>query len=208
MTKSRSFSVAAGRSFTLENVVCLAVLALSGIWMKAETAEGALLEGKVMKVDLFHKTTQQSDLAGVSSGDFIVGPGVELEGFGFRAANPPLPALVDIDIADMQILITLVNDQPPAFQEVVRFYDSNNTIPAFDVSINPATNWTGFTPNRLFVNGATQVDVTVSQLSGLQGQQILLDVIPIPEPVAGVLMLLSAASLLACRRRARAMRPA
>jgi hypothetical protein len=166
-------------------------------------SEAALLEGKTMAALLMHKTTSSSTQTGVDSGPFVVGPGVELTNFGQRE-NPTLPALVDIDVSDMQILLTLLIDQPSAFLEAIRIGDLQNNIEPFNVRINSTTNWVGFNDFRLAGSNQENVEINLSGLSGLQGQQILLDVVPVPEP-AGTLLLLVGASL-ASGFRARAWR--
>jgi hypothetical protein len=172
-------------------IACGLIFATSAL-IQATSAQGALLEGKLMDVDLFHRTTVDSPETGVGSGDFLVGPGVELEDFGSRSSPPILPPLVDIDVSDRQILVTLVQNQPLAFQEELRFVDPNNNISGFaNVFVNPATNWAGFTPSRVLF-GSEFILLNLSQLSGLQGQQILLDIVP--EPTASILLVTGAAS--------------
>src|SRR5215210_2261805 len=82
----------------------------------AARADAALLEGKMMFARLTHQTTAADSEASAEE-SFTVGPGVELMGFCFREFSPPLPPLVDIDVSDNQILITLVMNQPFAVQE-------------------------------------------------------------------------------------------
>jgi hypothetical protein len=157
------------------------------------TASGALLEGKVMQVVLLHRTMESDTQRQVISPEFVVGPGVELPGFGDETF-PPLPELVDIDISDRQILMTLLIDQPFAFGETFRFIDSRNTIDLIQaVKINPATNWAGFNSFRLSVVGFEEIHLQLGQLAGLQGQLILLDVVP--EPAAASLLLTAIAAV-------------
>ncbi|MBX3435633.1 MAG: hypothetical protein KF847_20135 [Pirellulales bacterium] len=175
-------------------------------WLIAAHARAAFLEGEVMKAVLLHITEDGGPEHVLDSGDFVVGPEVELQGFGERDV-PPLPALVDIDISDSQILMTLLIDQPFAFQEYFLIQDSNDTIvPIKRAEINPATNWAGFEPIRLGVLNGNVVTINVSQLLGLQGQQILIDLTPLPEPAAGGLALMGLASGWAVRRRVRRAR--
>jgi hypothetical protein len=167
----------------------------------SKPVSAALLDGQILNVDLFHRTTPENALTIVDSGDFLVGPGVELQDFGFRASDPPLPALVDIDASDRQILITLVTDQPMAFQETLQFFDVNDTIPDFvdeRVNVNPATNWAGFNDSLETASG-NSITIGLGGLQGLDGQFILLDVVP--EPAAAALLAVAMPALMATRHR-------
>jgi hypothetical protein len=173
----------------------LGLLGASGIataWLAAvPAANGALLDGMTWQVQLFHKTTVQDPPGGFASPLFVIGPGVELTGFG----PPSVPPLVDIDLSDRNILITAVAHQPLAFQELLIFRIVRDDLRFF---VNPATNWAGFTPNRVD-KGPDALGVDLSELSGLAGQQILLDVLP--EPSSAGLLLAGAAALAAVPRR-------
>jgi hypothetical protein len=175
------------------------LITMTSAFILAAPLQAALLEGKVMNVDLTHQTNPSDLLTGISSGDFVVGPGVELEDFGFRD-EPPLPALVDIDISDTSILITLVINQPLAFQERLSFVDSNNTIPFItSISVDPSTNWAGFIPGRVSGGGQGNIGVNLSGLTALQGQKIVLNLTP--EPAAALLLVCGAGGLIARWRR-------
>lgn len=179
---------------------CCQVIAGMLALVSATATRAALLDGKVMSVDLTHQTSENDQLTGVFARNFVVGPEVELPGFGLRD-NPPLPALVDIDISDETILLTLLIDQPFATTEVIRFLDSNDTIPGFtDVLIDPSTNWAGMSPFRVFAD-ISVINLNLSRLSGLAGQHILLHVI-VPEPAAIVLLAVGVGAF-AVRRRVR-----
>jgi hypothetical protein len=162
--------------------------------------EAAFMNGKNMQVNSLHATIATGPPPVVDSGEFVVGPDVELPDFGFID-------FVDIDVSDTSILITLNIDQPFAQQEELHFIDSvPNDIPFITgVSINPASNWVGFT-NPLRVNNAGEaVFVNLAELSGLAGQQILLDLTFIPEPAAAAgLLSLAGVALAASQRRRRA----
>jgi hypothetical protein len=172
--------------------------------LAAASADAALLDGKMMFVDLLHKTNQSDLQTGV--GQLVtVGPGVELTGFGERT-EPDLPALVDIDISDSSILITLLIEQPPAFLERLVFTDvMNNITPIQNTIVDPSTNWAGFDPARIGGSGSESISVNLGQLSGSPGQFVLLNVIP--EPAATPLTALGAGAILRrCRRREHAGR--
>jgi hypothetical protein len=180
----------------------LCALSIVTAWSKtAPSARGALLEGQVMNVILEHRTNFDDPETGVDSFPFVVGPGVELTDFGFREFSPPLPPLVDIDVSDRQILITAVNDQPFAFQEVLTFSLPNHPTGLFTrVNVNPATDWADFSSGRVIVSPKL-INVVLSQLSGLEGQQILLDVIP--EPSSGALLTAAGMAAAITARRGR-----
>jgi hypothetical protein len=70
------------------------------------------------------------------------------------------------------------------------------------VTINPATNWPGITsPFRVF-NLEQGVYFNLSQLAGLEGQQILVDLTFIPEP-GGAALAAACAAVTMVRRRKR-----
>ena len=151
-----------------------------------------------MLVSLEHRTTLSDPTVTLESGIFEVGPNVEVENFGANV-DPPLPALVDIDVADTSILISLIIDQPLSAVERFRFTHELTNIPLFqNVSVDPSTNWTGFTQSRL-VLGSEIIVVNVSLLTGQTGQFILLNVTP--EPGAAGLLGYGAALLLNWARR-------
>ena len=160
--------------------------------------EAAFMNGKTMRVNSLHATTATGPPPVVDESNFVIGPSVELQDFGFMD-------FVDIDVSDTSILITLNIDQPFAEQEELQFFDFiPNDIPTITgVSINPATNWAGFT-NPLRADWDTEaVFVNLAVLSGLQGQQILLDLTFIPEPAAVALSSIACTALAAAYRRRR-----
>ena len=186
----------------------LLMLPLVGV-LDAANATGALLEGKRISIVSLHKILFSDPQSGAQAPDVTVGAGVEVTNFP-NAFNPEIPLKVNIDLSDRNILITAVEDQTPACQEVIRIFSGDPNFPFFPnikrVLVNPATNWAGFHPihvggtrpdNGMLVSNA--IDVTVSGLSGLQGQIISLDLIP--EPAAAGLLLTSLAALAIYRRR-------
>jgi hypothetical protein len=163
----------------------------------ATPVQGAFLEGKSLQVDWNYAADEQSPLVGASRSGVIVGPGVELMGFG-QTIMPPLPPRVDIDISDTQILITLLINESPALYETFRFLDENFTIASFrNAKLNPASNWLGADPGFL---GATDevIDMGIRPVNGMAGQFILIDVVPEP---AFAMMLVAAIAALAIARR-------
>lgn len=171
-----------------------------------DPVRAALLDGKTLQVLLHHQTSMAEPTLFVGPQNVVVGPAVELTGFGFHEL-PPLPSLVDIDFSDEQILITLVIDQPLALREDLRFVDIEGMIPGLfnnRVTVNPATNWAGFDQIRLQASGEQILvilgEVTgLGMLQGLAGQFILLDVVP--EPAAAGMAAAGVGGVVALRRR-------
>jgi hypothetical protein len=167
----------------------------------ADRGAAALLNGTTMGVALDYQATgQPADI--VTSGPLTVGPGVELVDFGRKEIPFNTPALVDIDISDTQILLTLVIDQPST--NIMEFQIGAVGAAFFpaitNATVNPATNWAGFTSDQL-VFSTRSVFVNTSGLAGLEGQQILVDVVP--EPAAAGLAAAASPALLAVHRRRR-----
>ncbi len=180
----------------------LTPLAIASVFasLTFSSAHAAFLEGNEMIVRLEHATNPGDTVVGAESGPFTVGAGVEVQNLTLDPVFGT-SVIVDIDVSDAAILITAVEDQPFAHSEVLFFGDFNMTIPFIkSVKVNPATTWAGFTASRASASG-DQISVNLSQLPGLAGQQILLDVIP--EPAAGTLILGAGLALVAARRRRR-----
>ncbi|HMO83661.1 MAG TPA: PEP-CTERM sorting domain-containing protein [Lacipirellulaceae bacterium] len=166
----------------------------------AGTACAALLDGKRISVSLEHITNQGGQEL-ILSQVVTVGPGVELTGFGERT-EPDLPALVDIDISDTTILITLLIEQPWAYLERLNFADVMNNLPPIkNVTVDPATDWAGFFAGRMSFSTEI-ISVNLGQLAGSAGQKVLLNVTP--EPAAATLLLLGGLGAIAARRRRQA----
>ena len=148
--------------------------------------DAALLEGQTVQTTDFHGTAPDTTLI-FGPVDSVVGPGVELTDFGFLG-------FLDIDFSDTNILITAATNQSSPFGELLRFLDTNGTIDFTSVTLNPATNWAGFDASRILFT-SDRIDLNLTALAGLQGQQISLDlsgnVIPprvVPEPPAYLLL--------------------
>jgi hypothetical protein len=165
-----------------------------------------------MTVVLVHRNAPGERARDVES-DFTVGDGIEVTSFGSAMPPPAMPVVVDIDVSDRQVRITLANEQPLADLEHLRFQLA--TFEPFptsltEVFVNPATNWAGFTSGRIIVdpnNAPTQFSLELSGLTAARGQQIVLDVVP--EPATSALLLAAAVSLPVLRGRSdrNALRP-
>ena len=108
----------------------------------------------------------------------IVGPGVELTGFGVTAFvnGQPLPGFIDIDFSPTGILLTLTRDQSSGYFDSLRFENKTGTPGLFsDATLDPATTYAGFTTSRLHVD-ADRIDLNLTALRGLRSQRISLDV--------------------------------
>lgn len=138
-----------------------------------------ILAGKTVATTSFHGSAPDTTLA-VGPTNSLVGPGVELEGFGWTG-------FLNIDFSDTSILITANAPQPFGYLEILRFSDVNGTIPDFTgVAVGAATNWAGFDPSRISRLSANVIDVNLTGLQGQQGQQILLHLTAAPGPDTSV----------------------
>jgi hypothetical protein len=161
-------------------------------------ADAAFLDGKSMVVEREYRETLNASLRIMTSNPFIVGPGVELEDFGASDNPPPLPGLVDVDISDTRIVMTLVIDQPPVFLDRLIVLEGADEIEPFtNVRLNPATNWAGLDSGRLF-SSQEIIAINAGGLSGLAGQQVVIDLIP--EPASAALAGLAIGALMLRRR--------
>jgi hypothetical protein len=151
------------------------------------SANGALLEGKTLAADYLTNAGGGAPIT-ISSNPFIVGPQVELIDFGGHDGVPPfLPPQFDVDVADTSVLVTLVNDLPSSSTAILRLVDVLLDINQFSgESINPETSLPGFTASRARAFGNT-ITFTLSNLSGVAGQVISINVRAIPEPATSVL---------------------
>jgi hypothetical protein len=159
------------RARSLPVAVVIACLALM------QPVHGAVLEGQTIEVVNFHGTASDRTLA-IGPASALVGAGIEFDNFGWTG-------FVDIDVSDTRIVITLNTNQPFGYSEVLRFTDPNGQLAFTSATVNAATNWAGFNQSRVIVI-ADLIDVHVSNLHGLQGQQIVLDVTAVPTGLRAV----------------------
>jgi hypothetical protein len=149
----------------LSSAIVIACLALM------QPVHGAMLEGQTISVTNFHGTASDMTLV-IGPASAVVGAGIEFDNFGWTG-------FVDIDVSDTRIVITLNTNQPFGYSEVLRFTDPKGKFAFTSATVNAATNWAGFNQSRVIVI-ADLIDVHVSNLQGLQGQQIVLDVTAVP----------------------------
>ena len=176
---------------------CLAVVCLGMI--SQGPAAAPLLEGQTIQTTNFHGTAPDATVP-VGPVSSVVGPGTELMSFGFSD-------FLNINFSDTNILITAATDQPFGFLETIRFFDAIGNIPAFtNISINPSTNYAGFDASGIVSFDSDLIEINLTNLIGLQGQQISLDLTAapgqvVPEPGTIWLLVVGMATLVAWRRR-------
>ena len=176
---------------------CFAVACLAMI--SQGPAAAPLLDGQTIQTTDFHGTAPDTTVP-VGPESSVVGPGTELMGFGWLG-------FLNINFSDTNILITAATDQPSGFFEVLRFFDAISNIPAFtDISVNPSTNYAGFDASRILFFDSDRIDINLTGLIGLQGQQISLDLTAapaqvVPEPGTIWLLVVGMTTLVAWRRR-------
>jgi len=131
-------------------------------------AGAELLQGKTVSTTSNHGSSpDKSTFFGPE--ESVVGPDIELVDFGFSG-------FLNIDYSDTNIRITANSDQPFGYWETVQVSDVTETIADFtSVTINPETNWAGFSEARIVVSPES-ISVNLGSLNGLQGQVISLDV--------------------------------
>ena len=161
-------------------------------------AAAPVLDGQTIQTTDFHGTAPDATLI-IGPVSSVVGAGTELTGFGWEE-------FLNIDFSDTNILITAATDQPFGFLEVVRFFDAIGNIPSLtDISVNPSTNYSGFDATRISSFNSDLIQINLTGLNGLQGQQISLDLTAAPtqvrEPATIWLLVVSMAMLIAWRRR-------
>jgi hypothetical protein len=175
---------------------CLVVACLAMI--SQGSAAAPLLDGQTIQTTDFHGTAPDATvpIGPVSS---VVGPGTELMSFGWSD-------FLNINFSDTNILITAAIDQPFGFFELIRFFDAIGNIPAFtEISINPSTNYAGFDASGIASFDSDLIEINLTNLNGLQGQQISLDLTAapaqVPEPGTIWLLVVGMTMLVAWRRR-------
>ena len=140
-----------------------------------QPAHGALLEGFTVAVVSFHGTAPDST--------HVIGPVAAIVGTGAEFVDFGWDSFVDVDVSDARIVITLNVNQPFGYSEVLRVMDPDGRLPNFaSVIVNPVTTYAGFTQSRLLVT-PNAIDIYLTGLDGLQGQQITLDVTAVPVPL-------------------------
>lgn len=183
----------------------LGVVSAIMCFASAPQTQAALLEGRLVFARLEHRDSLSTPLTADDAGAFIVGPGVEVVNLGTEYAEVAENSVIlNIDYSDTQIVITAVNNQPFALTELLQIQVIGSEPPRLTgTSLNPATDWAGFTASRLFdppIGGVQpQFNVQLSQLTALQGQQIVIDLVP--EPASAALASGLALGLVALRRR-------
>ena len=144
------------------------VLVLLAWIFSMSTAGAQLLQGKTVSTIANHGSSPDKSTV-FGPAETVVGPDIELVDFGFDG-------FLEIDYSDMNIRITANSDQPFGYWETVQVSDITESIADFtSVSINPETNWAGFSDARIVVS-PDSITINLGSLNGLQGQIVSLDV--------------------------------
>lgn len=164
--------------------VTLAVVASAAVI----PARANLLAGQTVQVTYLFPNTST----------IFAGP-VDVSGPAGTASN--FASFVNLSLSDTNILITTTRNavQNNVAFDGLEFVDLSGNIPNFtNVSLDAATNYSGFTASRV-TTSANTIFVNVEDLPGLQGQVISLDIggsAGVPEP--GSLILSGCALLALC----------
>ena len=91
--------------------------------------------------------------------------------------------MFNINFQDKKIVVSLAIDQPTTGYGDYLMLFLPDTVKIYDVVINPATNWAGFTESDLYVDtDYPGVELFLNGLQALKGQKVSLD--PIGRPLA------------------------
>lgn len=143
-------------------------IVLVGVIAGVPVAGAELLQGKTVSTSANHGSSpDKSTFFGPE--ESVVGPDIELVNFGFSG-------FLNIDYSDTNIRITANSDQPFGYWETVQVLDVTETIADFtSVTVNPETDWAGFSAARIAVSPES-ITINLGSLNGLQGQVVSLDV--------------------------------
>jgi len=172
------------------SAMLLATLALHPV--QADT----LLEGRTITTAFYFPNQSTIGFGGVPV-ESLVGPGIEIAG------SPQGFPITSIDFADTSITLDFfanLNGTVAAFNGW-RFYDANNSLPAFTGAVLTTTNTTGwslsFDADNIWLNGSGSSYFDTSSLR--------IDVTAVPLPASGLLFASGLLGVLgACRFKGRA----
>ena len=115
-----------------------------------------------------HYHLSQPDSGQTASASSVVGQGVELQNLAFPFGNQgePLPGMFNINFQDKKIVVSLAIDQPTTGYGDYLMLFLPDTVKIYDVVINPATNWAGFTESDLYVDTDYPGGVVPERIAG------------------------------------------
>lgn len=144
---------------------CIVLLASSA------SAQAPLLEGHTVQVT--NRIQLSPTYSQTFSASAVVGPGVEITGFG-------LNGYMEIDFSDRAIVITATAAHGMGYGELLGFSDADHTIDDF-VLIQRSASWPGFDPNAALWLYPDQFTVPLGLAATVTpGSTIHVDVNPLP----------------------------
>jgi hypothetical protein len=188
---------------------CTLVAAFALVFLTTTSApvHAETLDGKIVRTSFSLHDIHFNEITSFTR-DSVVGPGIELVDFGFDIGldYPLVLNKIDIDFSDTNILITSRSTGGFGPTVSIDFQDVYGTIPRFtDVTINPATNWTGFDSSHFHFH-PNSINLRLDDTEGFEGEQISLDITAIiPEPATWLLATVLAAFFAVRRKRTHPM---
>jgi hypothetical protein len=153
-------------------------IALAGVLFAANaSAQGTLLDGQTMSV-IHIQGISYTETVITGPVHSVVGPGVEVTGFGYQG-------FLDIDYSDRRILITARTDQAFGNTSILTFGDASGTIPDFVVARFDVAGISSFNLSATIITPNT-IGLFFAPARARAGEQILITLNPITEPSAVV----------------------
>lgn len=148
----------------------LEILVFAALAAGNAAAQEPLLEGHTLLVA--NQIQLAPDYFRSFSSSIVVGPGVEVTGFG-------LNDYLQLDFSDRQVVITALASHSAGYGEHIGFLDSEHSIHEF-VVVTATGSWAGFNAANMWIN-AEDVTVNISPFGTVAaGSTIVLTLNPIP----------------------------